>query len=145
LSSCRCCGTIAHAVAGNVPGSTRSLRRSGGRRTGHGGTGQSTPSNRLSRYGISTGLWGENIAYGKNTAREIVRTRIIDDDHPRLGHIAETFSIPISITPAPHARYGSVCTINFAAGYTERGQRPPLILATDEIVKTYRFACMAVR
>ena len=59
--------------------------------TGHGGSDQSSPVDRLSRYGIWAGLWGENIAYGKTTARAIVLTLIIDDGRPGRPH-RKTFS-----------------------------------------------------
>ena len=50
-----------------------------GGRTGHRRSDQSSAVDRLSRYGIWAGLWGEDIAYGKTTARAIVLTLVIDD------------------------------------------------------------------
>src|SRR5207302_9372509 len=41
-------------------------------RTGHRGSDRSSPGDRLSRYGIWRGLWGENIAYGTTSGREII-------------------------------------------------------------------------
>jgi uncharacterized protein YkwD len=96
-----------------------------GGRTGHGGSDQSTPGTRLSHYGVWTGVWGENIAYGKTTAREIVRALIIDDGHPARPHRGNIFNPNFNYAGAAcgaHARYGSVCTINFATGYLERAK-----------------------
>jgi uncharacterized protein YkwD len=94
-------------------------------RIGHSGSDRSTPSSRLSRYGTSIGPWGENIAYGKTTAREIVVTLIIDDGHSARPHRRNIFNPNFNYAGAacgPHARYGVVCTINFAAGHTDRDQ-----------------------
>jgi len=77
-----------------------------GGRTGHRGSDQSTPADRLSRYGIWAGLWGENIAYGKTTARAIVLTLIIDDGRPGRPH-RKTFSIPTLTTSVQ--RTGRTC------------------------------------
>jgi len=60
--------------------------------TGHGGGDQSSPVDRLSRYGIWAGLWGENIANGKTTARAIVLTLIIDDGRPGRPHRKNIFN-----------------------------------------------------
>ncbi len=90
--------------------------------TGHGGSDQSSPVDRLSRYGIWAGLWGENIAYGKTTVRAIVLTLIIDDGRLGRRHRKNIFNPNFNYAGAaygPHALYGSVCTINFASGYTE--------------------------
>jgi hypothetical protein len=99
----------------------------GGGRTGHAGSDRSAPNSRLSRYGIWTGPWGENIAYGKTTPREIVLALIIDDGHPARPHRRNIFNANFNYAGAacgPHARYGNVCTINFAGGYVERRGTP---------------------
>ncbi len=84
---------------------------------GHGRTGS-----RLGRYGTWTGLWGENIAYGKNSAREIVLALIIDDGLRHRKHRANIFNprfAVVGVGYGGHARYGSVCTMDFAGGYAE--------------------------
>jgi len=66
---------------------------------------------------------GENIAYGKTSAREIILTLIIDDGRPARTHRKNIFDPNFNyagVGYGPHALYGSVCTINFASGYTER-------------------------
>jgi uncharacterized protein YkwD len=94
-----------------------------GGRTGHRGSDGSNPGDRLSRYGVWSGLWGENIAYGKTTAREIVLTLIIDDGFPRRPHRKNILNPSFhygGVAYGPHRHYGSVCTMNFADGYSER-------------------------
>ena len=97
-----------------------------GGRTGHRGSDPSSPADHLSRYGIWAGLWGEDIAYGKTTARAIVLTLIIDDGRPGRPHRKNIFNPNFNYAGAAygqHALYGSVCTINFASGYTEGPSR----------------------
>lgn len=87
---------------------------------GHG----NNPSSRISRYGSWGASWGENIAYGKNTARDIVIALIIDDGQPARKHRKNIFNPSFNFAGAaygPHARFGSVCTTDFAGAYTERG------------------------
>jgi uncharacterized protein YkwD len=94
-----------------------------GGRTGHRGSDQSDAGDRLRRYGIWSGLWGENIAYGKTTAREIILALIIDEGRPARPHRKNILNPGFQYAGAaygPHARYGSVCTINFATAYQER-------------------------
>jgi uncharacterized protein YkwD len=91
---------------------------------GHDGHDRSNPGIRISRYGVWTGAWGENIAYGKTSARDIVLALIIDDGIAGRKHRKNIFNSKFNTAGAaygPHARYRSVCTIDFAGGYVERG------------------------
>ena len=66
--------------------------------------------------------WAENIAYGHHTAREIVLALIVDDGVHRRGHRKNIFNPTYDMVGAaygPHARFGSVCSIDFASGYAE--------------------------
>jgi Cysteine-rich secretory protein family len=54
-------------------------REQAGGATGHYGNHGSDPRNRISRYGVVSQGWAENIAYGRHTAREIVLALIVDD------------------------------------------------------------------
>jgi len=97
--------------------------------TGHDGNDRSTPGDRISRYGAWSVSWGENISYGQNTARGIVLTLIIDDGVRSRGHRKNIFNSKFNFAGAafgPHARYRSVCSIDFAGGYAERAE--PLIV-----------------
>ena len=89
---------------------------------GHHGPGRSNPGSRISRYGVVAQGWAENIAYGQHSARAIVMALIIDDGVPGRGHRRNIFNPNYNAAGAaygPHARYGSVCSIDFAAGYAE--------------------------
>ncbi|MEY2538959.1 MAG: hypothetical protein QOG67_2699 [Verrucomicrobiota bacterium] len=94
----------------------------GGR--GHEGTDRSSPDNRISRYGEWGGAWGENIAYGKNNARDIILALIIDDGLPARKHRKNIFNPKFNYAGAasgPHAVYRTVCSIDFAGAYADRG------------------------
>jgi uncharacterized protein YkwD len=93
-------------------------------RIGHGGTDRSSPADRLNRYGTWSMLWAENVSYGKSTSREIVLALIIDDGLRGRKHRKNIFNPSFSYAGAaygPHARYRSVCSIEFAAAFAERG------------------------
>jgi uncharacterized protein YkwD len=90
-----------------------------------GAMGHGNPAGRMKRYGTWTSSWGENISYGKKSARDIVLALIIDDGLPTRKHRANIFNVNFNYAGAalgPHARFGSVCSIDFAGGYFEKGQ-----------------------
>jgi uncharacterized protein YkwD len=92
---------------------------------GHDGSDRSNPAARMSRYGVWTLGWGENIAYGKTTARDIVLGLVIDDGIPRRKHRTNIFNPKFNFAGAgygPHARFHTVCSIDFAGGYIENGR-----------------------
>ena len=69
-------------------------------------------------------MWGENISYGKKTARDIVLQLIIDDGLSSRKHRKNIFNPNFNFAGAAygaHARYGSICNIDFAGAYAERG------------------------
>lgn len=88
-----------------------------------GAIGHGNPASRINRHGKWAACWGENIAYGKTTARDIVLALIVDDGIPGRKHRANIFAGKFNVAGAaygPHARYGSVCTIDFAGAYFEK-------------------------
>lgn len=92
--------------------------------SGHRGFGSSDPGERLNRHGIWRGRWGENISYGKSSARDIVIALIIDDGLRARKHRKNIFNPAFGVAGAavgPHARYRTVCSIDFAGGYAEAG------------------------
>jgi uncharacterized protein YkwD len=101
---------------------------------GHDGHDRSNPGSRISRYGAWTGAWGENIAYGKTSARDVVLALIIDDGIAGRKHRKNIFNPKFNVAGAaygPHARYRTVCTIDFAGGYIERGQPASQLVARN--------------
>jgi uncharacterized protein YkwD len=95
---------------------------------GHDGNDRSSPGNRISRYGSWSTTWGENISYAQKTARGVVVSLIVDDGVRSRGHRKNIFNPKFNYAGAafgPHARYRTVCTIDFAGGYAERAE--PLI------------------
>jgi len=97
--------------------------QAGGRR-GHDGSDRSTPASRINRYGEWAGGWGENLAYGKTNARDIILALIIDDGLPARKHRKNIFNPKFNVVGAafgPHAVYRTVCSIDFAGGYADHG------------------------
>jgi uncharacterized protein YkwD len=90
---------------------------------GHDGSDRSSPGDRISRYGSWSTTWGENISYSQKSARAVVVSLIIDDGIRSRGHRKNIFNPKFNYAGAaygPHARYRTVCTIDFAGGYAER-------------------------
>jgi len=91
--------------------------------TGHTGSDGSQPWDRMNRYGNWEDKVAENISYGGNTARGVVIQLIVDDGVPRRGHRVNMFNPAyrfVGVGCGKHARYNDTCTIDFAAGYSEK-------------------------
>jgi uncharacterized protein YkwD len=92
---------------------------------GHAGRDRSHAGERIARYGTASGGWGENISYGKASARDVVIALIIDDGLPARKHRKNIFNPSYNYAGAAfgrHARFRTVCSMDFAGGYAERGQ-----------------------
>jgi uncharacterized protein YkwD len=92
---------------------------------GHEGRDRSHAGERISRYGNFSGGWAENISYGKSTARAVVIALIIDDGLPARKHRKNIFNPTYNYAGAAfgrHARFGTMCSMDFAGGYAERGE-----------------------
>lgn len=101
-------------------------------RMGHGGSDSSSPADRMNRYGKWGAVWGENVSYGKSSARDIVLALIIDDGLRGRKHRKNIFNPAFIVTGAAygtHARYRSVCSIEFAGSFAERGERGETLVA----------------
>ena len=94
---------------------------------GHAGRDSSHADRRIARYGTFGGCWGENISYGKSSARDVVLALIIDDGLPARKHRENIFNPNFNFAGAAfgrHARFGTVCSMDFAGSYAERGSSP---------------------
>lgn len=92
---------------------------------GHAGRDRSRGGDRIARYGTFTGGWAENISYGKSSARAVVMALIIDDGLRGRKHRQNIFNPNYNFAGAAfgrHARFGTMCSMDFAGGYAERGQ-----------------------
>lgn len=89
----------------------------------HEGTDNSTPGDRMNRFGTWGKTYGENIEFGNFTAREIVMQLIIDDGVETRGHRKNIFNPDyriVGVSFGPHHRYGQMCVMDFAGTYTEK-------------------------
>jgi uncharacterized protein YkwD len=92
---------------------------------GHEGRDRSHSWDRIARYGNFSGSCGENISYGKSSARDVVLALIIDDGLPARKHRKNIFSSSFNYAGAAfgrHARFGTMCSMDFAGGYAERSE-----------------------
>lgn len=78
---------------------------------GHTGADGSQPSDRASRHLGRRAYCGENISYGRPSAREHVIALIVDDGVPGRGHRRNLFHAPyrsLGIGLGPHPEFGDV-------------------------------------
>jgi hypothetical protein len=101
---------------------------------GHAGSDRSDAGERMNRHGTWSTLWGENISYGKSTARDVVIALIIDDGLRGRKHRKNIFNRDFHFAGAaagPHARYRTVWSIDFAGGYVENGAETSSLIARN--------------
>jgi len=91
--------------------------------TSHAGTDGSNPTKRIERYGTWSGAIGEDISYGAREAREVISDLLIDDGVANRAHRKSLLDARwryVGIGCAFHARYRTVCVLDFASSYTAR-------------------------
>jgi hypothetical protein len=85
---------------------------------GHGDFGK-----RIERYGTWLGGIGEDISYGPREGREIIVNLLIDDGVADRGHRRSLLDPRwryVGIACGFHARYGTMCVMDFASNFEER-------------------------
>lgn len=91
---------------------------------GHVASDGAAPEQRIARYGSWNTSYNENVDYGPfRTGRDVVVDLLIDDGVPDRGHRRNIFAPSarvVGVACAPHPRYGSVCVIDEAGGFTPR-------------------------
>jgi uncharacterized protein YkwD len=90
--------------------------------TGHEGAQSGGMRTRIESHGTWKGEIAENIGYGPGKARLMVMQLIIDDGVPGRGHRKNIYRRAFGtagVACGPHPRYGQMCVIDFAAGFTE--------------------------
>jgi hypothetical protein len=90
---------------------------------GHVSPNGATLSQRLQAHGVWAGLSAENISYGYEDPREVVRQLIVDSRVPGRGHRQNIFGAhyqAAGVSCAPHREWGSMCVIDFAGAFVKR-------------------------
>ena len=91
-------------------------------KVGHSGRDDSTPFDRMVRYGAWLNTAGENIDYGNDEGRRVVMALIIDDNYPSRGHRINIFDKDfgaIGVACGTHPVYRHMCVMGLAGGFTE--------------------------
>lgn len=92
-------------------------------KTGHKGSGNSTPSDRATRFGQYYGYFAENIHYGDCEPAFVVISLLIDDGVHSRGHrkniLDKEFNF-VGVDIGNHKVYGEMCVNTFATKFTER-------------------------
>jgi uncharacterized protein YkwD len=91
--------------------------------TGHRGSGNSTPIDRMSRFGTVSGAYAENIHYGDCEPKFILISLLIDDGVRGRGHRANILSKDfntVGVAIGTHKTYGGMCVNTFSTAYTDK-------------------------
>jgi uncharacterized protein YkwD len=93
---------------------------------GHQGKGGSNPYERINRHGRWLRVAGENNSYGADTAAAVVRDLIVDDGVADRSHRINMFRTDYKVAGIAcgyHKIYRTMCVINYAGGFQEKGKR----------------------
>jgi uncharacterized protein YkwD len=78
---------------------------------------------RLRGQGVWAGLSAENISYGQDDPRDVVRQLIVDSGVPGRGHRRNIYATGYQLAGVacgPHRAYGYMCVIDFAGALAPR-------------------------
>jgi uncharacterized protein YkwD len=106
-----------------IEAAARDHTRSQGPRgdVGHGAPG--ALGQRLREHGVWAGLSAEDISYGQDDPRDVVRQLIVDSGVPGRGHRRNIFAASYrlaGVACGPHRAYGVMCVIDFAGALAPR-------------------------
>lgn len=90
---------------------------------GHYGSGGDDLQTRLHREGVWAGMVAEDISYGYEDPRAVVRQLIVDSRVPDRGHrqiIFDRYYSAAGVGCGAHARYGAMCVVDFAGAIVQR-------------------------
>lgn len=90
---------------------------------GHVSPGGATLTERLHAHGVWAGLAAEDISYGYDNPREVVRQLIVDSRVASRGHRQNIFGPAYreaGVSCAPHREWGAMCVIDFAGAVVRR-------------------------
>lgn len=90
--------------------------------TGHVGRKSRGMRERIEQHGQWEKSIAENIGYGPEDSRNMVMQLIVDDGVPGRGHRKNIFGTEFKVAGVacgPHPRFGSMCVIDFAGGFSE--------------------------
>ena len=90
---------------------------------GHVSPGGQTLGQRLQAHGVWAGLAAEDISYGYQDPREVVRQLIVDSGVANRGHRQNIFGAhyqAAGVSCAPHQEWGAMCVIDFAGAFVKR-------------------------
>jgi len=90
--------------------------------TGHLGASSSMIEDRVKPFGTWQGAIGENLSYGKESARERVLTWLIDDGVASRGHRKRLLSADYQVAGlscGPHPNFGTMCVLTLAGGFID--------------------------
>jgi uncharacterized protein YkwD len=90
---------------------------------GHTGSDGASLGERLHRHGVWAGSAAEDISYGYQTPRDVLRQLIVDSGVPSRGHrnnIFERAYRSVGVGCGGHRVYGAMCVIDFAGALVRR-------------------------
>lgn len=95
-------------------------------KTGHRGSGNSTPADRAENFGQFTGYFAENIHYGDVEPRFIIISLLIDDGVKSRGHRKNMLDKSFHYTGVDigsHKIYGNMCVNTYATNFIEKPKK----------------------
>lgn len=100
-------------------------------KTGHYGVDGKDPMARIKKYGVFSGAFAENISYSSQSPRGHVIALIVDDGVASRGHRKNIYNPELKtagIGCGSHAKYTTMCVMDFAGKYTDKKAGGPILV-----------------